>query len=64
MDVHSKRHHDVELSCGEVTCGKLYKSIKIFCVLTALLFSVSLERMYVSASALETLEVRTGSFIT
>lgn len=63
MDVHSKTHHDVELSCGEISRGKLDNSIIISCVLTALLFAISLERMYVSASALETLEVITGSFI-
>lgn len=64
MNVHSKPHHDVELPCAEITCGKLYNSIEISCVLAALLFAVSLERMYVSASAPETLEVITGSFIT
>lgn len=63
MNVHSKPHHDVELPCAEITRGKLY-NIEISCVLAALLFAVSLERMYVSASALETLEVITGSFIT
>ena len=51
MDIHSKSHHDVELSCGEITCGELYNNIRISCVLTALLFAVSRERMYVSASA-------------